>query len=256
MIKKTTLSFLAIVAIMSTIMVLLYGYSITTISLINAQSPSSSNETQSSGQKPLPALLIHGYAEDSQIWKKWEELMKKDGIAVYTVTFTESDDKCGSSADHAKELNKRVKAILNSTGQKQVNLVGHSKGGLDARVYLADSNVKDVANLIMIGTPNNGSPAAEFSSICKPAIDDLKPGANSTKAKMNPNTKYYTISGDWTPITEGNPLIPGKDDGLVPVNSVESEQYFKSLGRTGHAHADLVSEDEYNMAKGVLSGKK
>jgi triacylglycerol esterase/lipase EstA (alpha/beta hydrolase family) len=131
-------------------MVMLYGYSITTISLINAQSPSSSNETQSSGQKPLPALLIHGYAEDSQIWKKWEELMKKDGIAVYMVTFTESDDKCGSSADHAKELNKRVKAILNSTGQKQVNLVGHSKGGLDARVYLADSNVKDVANLIMI----------------------------------------------------------------------------------------------------------
>jgi pimeloyl-ACP methyl ester carboxylesterase len=253
MIKKTTLSFLVIVAIMSTLMAILNGYSISTISFINAQSPS--NDTQSSGQKPLPVLLIHGYAEDSQIWKKWEELLKKDGIAVYLMTFRESDDKCGSSSDHAKELNKRVKTILNSTGQKQVNLVGHSKGGLDARVFLADSNTQDVANLIMIGTPNNGSPAAEFSSICKPAIDDLKPGANSTKAKMNPSTKYYTISGDWTPLTEGNPLIPGKDDGLVPVNSVESEKYFKSLGRTGHAHADLLSEDEYNMSKGILSGK-
>src|SRR4051812_31812964 len=117
MIKKTTLSFLATASIMSTIMVLLSVYSISTISFINAQSPppSPSNDTQSSGQKPLPALLIHGYAEDSQIWKKWEELMKKDGIAVYMMTFTESDDKCGSSADHAKELNKRVKAILNST---------------------------------------------------------------------------------------------------------------------------------------------
>jgi pimeloyl-ACP methyl ester carboxylesterase len=253
MIKKTTLSFLVIVAVMSTLMAILNGYSISTISFINAQSPS--NDTQSSGQKPLPVLLIHGYAEDSQIWKKWEELLKKDGIAVYLMTFRESDDKCGSSSDHAKELNKRVKAILNSTGEKQVNLVGHSKGGLDARVFLADSHTKDVANLIMIGTPNNGSPAAEFSSICKPAIDDLKPGANSTKAKMNPTTKYYTISGDWTPITEGNPLIPGKDDGLVPVNSVESEEYFKSLGRTGHAHADLLSEDEYKMSNGILAGK-
>jgi pimeloyl-ACP methyl ester carboxylesterase len=252
--KTTTLSFLAIVAIMSAIMAILNGYSISIISFINAQPPS--NDTQSSGQNPLPVLLIHGYAEDSQIWKKWDELLKKDGIAVYTMNFKESDDKCGSSAEHAKELNKRVKAILNSTGQKQVNLVGHSKGGLDARVFLADSNVKDVANLIMIGTPNNGSPAAEFSSICEPAIDDLKPGANSTKAKMNPNTKYYTISGDWTPITEGNPLIPGKDDGLVPVKSVESEKYFKSLGRTGHAHADLLSEDEYNMSKGTLAGKR
>ena len=37
------------------------------------------------------------------------------------------------------------------TGQNQVNIVGFSKGGLDARVYLANDLANDnVANLIMI----------------------------------------------------------------------------------------------------------
>jgi hypothetical protein len=59
-----------------------------------------------------------------------------------------------------------------------------------------------VANLIMIGTPNAGSPIAQSSNICEPAVEDLKPGsleAADTKVGMNANTKYYTIAGDWNP---------------------------------------------------------
>ena len=108
----------------------------------------------------------------------------------------------------------------------------------------------------MIGTPNAGSPAAETNDACAPAIFDLRPGANATRAEMNPNIKYYTITGDWLPAVQGNPAIPGHDDGLVPVESVESEGYFQSLGRTEHGHAELLQEQEYNMAKDVLLGKR
>ena len=41
------------------------------------------------------------------------------------------------AAAHAKELSKKIKGIRSQTGQHQVNIVGHSKGGVDARVYLA-----------------------------------------------------------------------------------------------------------------------
>jgi triacylglycerol esterase/lipase EstA (alpha/beta hydrolase family) len=161
----------------------------------------------SATKKPLPVLLIHGYASDKSLWSKWEDLLKKDNITFYPITFYKSDDKCGSAADHAKELNLQVQQILKNmttTGSspKQVNVVGHSKGGLDARVFLANNSYsanKAVANLIMIGTPNRGSPIAQSSNICKPAVEDLKPGAADTKVRMNPNTKYYTIAGDWNP---------------------------------------------------------
>jgi hypothetical protein len=73
-------------------------------------------------------------------------------------------------------------------------MVGHSKGGLDARVYLAKSGTYDVANLIMIGTPNGGNPLANelvaaaaaktasillpgfesvINSSCRPALDNI-----------------------------------------------------------------------------------
>jgi len=210
----------------------------------------------SQSEKPLPVLLIHGYVEDAAIWKNWEELLKKDGIQFFTITFKDSDDKCGSAEQHAKELEKRVQDIKQQSGAQKINIVGHSKGGLDARVFLDITDTTDVANLIMIGTPNAGSPAAETNDACAPAIFDLRPGANATRAEMNPNIKYYTITGDWLPAVQGNPAIPGHDDGLVPVESVESEGYFQSLGRTEHGHAELLQEQEYNMAKDVLLGKR
>jgi uncharacterized alpha/beta hydrolase family protein len=225
----------------------------------------------SATKKPIPVLLIHGYASDASAWTKWEDLLKKDGIPFYPITFYKSDDKCGSAADHAKELNTQVQQILqNMTDTKKVNIVGHSKGGLDARVFLANStfanNNKAVANLIMIGTPNAGSPIARSSNICEPAVEDLKPGAADTKVGMNSNTKYYTIAGDWSPSLifncpqvlggVGYSLLPKPNDGLVPVSSVESQGYFHNLGHTSDCHSNLLGDKEYGLAKPILHGKQ
>ena len=216
----------------------------------------SERQQQQTEEKPLPVLLVHGYAEDAAIWKKWEDMLRKDGIQFFTVTFKDSDDKCGSAKQHAIELEKMVQDIKEQSGAQKINIVGYSKGGLDARVFLDITDTKDVANLIMIGTPNAGSPVAETNYACAPAVYDLRLGANATKAVINPNTKYYTIAGNWMPLTQGNLMIPGNDDGLVPVESVESQQYFQSLGRTEHGHAELLSEKEYQMSKDILIGNK
>lgn len=216
----------------------------------------SERQQQQTEEKPLPVLLVHGYAEGAAIWKKWEDMLRKDGIQFFTVTFKDSDDKCGSAKQHAIELEKMVQDIKEQSGAQKINIVGYSKGGLDARVFLDITDTKDVANLIMIGTPNAGSPVAETNYACAPAVYDLGLGANATKAVINPNTKYYTIAGNWMPLTQGNLMIPGNDDGLVPVESVESQQYFQSLGRTEHGHAELLSEKEYQMSKDILIGNK
>jgi pimeloyl-ACP methyl ester carboxylesterase len=232
-----------------------------------AQNASSSGNA-TSNTKSLPVLLIHGYLADASMWNKWQDLLKKDGILSYPITFNQSDDKCGSAADHAKELSSTIAKIKSQSGQSKVNIVGHSKGGLDARVYLANGT-QDVANLIMIGTPNAGSPLAENNNICAPAVYDLKPGAPDTKVKMNPNTKYYTIAGDWNP-SEGkcdlsffslfeqgsSSILPKPNDGMVPVSSVESLGYSNSLGHSKSCHSNLLSEYEYGLAKNILLERK
>ena len=225
---------------------------------IAAYSYSASNkpaQTSIAANNPLPVLLVHGLGEDSSIWKKWEDLLRDDGVQFYSITFQKSDDKCGAALGHATELGERIQAIKTETGSNRVNIVGHSKGGIDARVFLANGT-KDVANLIMIGTPNAGTPLAGSTSVCAPAVWDVLPGANATLAKMNPNTKYYTIAGDWQHDLQGNPAMPGNDDGQVAVSSVESEGDFSKLGRTQHQHLDLLGQDEYNLAKDVIFGNK
>jgi uncharacterized alpha/beta hydrolase family protein len=252
------------------VMIIMIMVSGSFLSIANGQSQTAGKGAAT--KRPLPVLLIHGYASDASVWSKWEELLKKDGITYYPITFYKSDDKCGSAADHAKELNLQVQQILgNMTGStpKQVNIVGHSKGGLDARVFLANNtftNNKAVANLIMIGTPNAGSPIAQSSNICKPAVEDLKPGAADTKVGMNPNTKYYTIAGDWNPSLLlncpqllggiGYSQLPKPNDGLVPLSSVESQGYFHNLGHTSNCHSNLLSDKEYQLAKPILVGKQ
>ena len=150
----------------------------------------------------LPVILIHGYNEGSWMWSAWESMLQHDHIPFCTVSFQHSDDECGRATDHSTELSQIVQEVRSLTGQNQVNIVGHSKGGLDARVYLDQSHTHNVANLIMIGTPNRGDPLAnEAASIppfffdisnffCRPALDDLKTGSDATNAHDHQNLTY------------------------------------------------------------------
>jgi predicted alpha/beta hydrolase family esterase len=227
------------------------------IATVYGQSINTTTNSNTSNNSTLPVLLIHGYMADASVWNKW--------VDAYPITFKQSDDKCGSAAEHAKELSKIIGQIKEETGQNKVNIVGHSKGGLDARVYLAN-NTKDVANLVMIGTPNAGSPLAQSSEICTPAVYDLRPGAPATEVKMNANTKYYTIAGEWNPqlgncqLTPFLPMeqsgssdLPKPNDGMVPLSSVESQDYFINLGHSKSCHTNLMSDYEYGLAKNVIN---
>jgi hypothetical protein len=146
----------------------------------------------------------------------------------------------------------------------------------------------DIANLIMIGTPNAGSPLAYVNELCSPAIFDIRPKSDPTKATMNHNTRYYTIAGVWTPAFIANwnqyPLhlhfvadpncssgslhflnfqrggylvmFVGPSDGIVPLSSAQSLGKFTPLGISDNCHTDLLGEEEYKVASKVLLKNK
>lgn len=218
----------------------------------------------------LPIVLIHGYAQDRNVWNSWINWLREDNFSnIYPIRF-EQDDKCGSSQQHSVELSGFVDRILKETGHDQVNIVAHSKGGLDARAYLATDTDK-VANLIMIGTPNAGSPAAYWDITGCPvgAFIDLLPGSSATNVEDHPeNNNYYTIVGNWNPDVwclspfgvvvpdGGNCFIYGEDDGLVSLNSVRSSSDYMPLGdEFPYNHFSLLEHDDvYETALDVLDG--
>lgn len=239
------------------------------VSLVTMSSSFILVAAQPNADHRLPILLIHGYSQDSTVWDKWVQWLRNDNFSnVYPITF-ERDDECGSAKQHAAELADTIDRILVDTGHNQVNIVGHSKGGLDARTYIATGTDK-VANLIMIGTPNAGTSAAiwDFTGCFPAGINELLPGSPGTTAEDHPeSTNYYTIAGNWLPNLScpsflpwmliedgGNCYIRGDDDGLVTVNSVESSRNYIALGEeTSHHHLDLLQHrEEYERALTVL----
>jgi pimeloyl-ACP methyl ester carboxylesterase len=253
--------------------------------IINIQNIPSSSINAQTVHKPLPVLLIHGYASGASVWNDWISFLDEDHIPYKVVTFPggENNDACGSAKDHAKELIKIVNDFKSETGSPKINIVAHSKGGLDARVYLANNlSNANVANLIMIGTPNKGTPIADETAQgnpCTPAISDFTTNSTILHVSKNPNTNYDTIAGIWQPYFTFNPLNPlipvdesgncidfsvfypimvnghtqmgGQDDGLVPIGSAEPPQ-FHSLGETHKCHTNLLDENAYNLAFPVL----
>jgi pimeloyl-ACP methyl ester carboxylesterase len=224
-------------------------------------------DAQSNNSTQLPILLIHGYGERSDVWDSWMNWLDQDTLSnVYPITFT--NDRCGSSQEHAMELENKINDILDETGSEKVNVVAHSKGGLDTRWYLASNNMDPIANLIMIGTPNAGSPAAwvDWSGCWFGSDFDLLPGSVATRVADKPDiTNYYTITGDWMPdrwcptvfgtwFEDGNCFIPGPDDKLVPVDSVNPSPDYIPIGPPWpYDHFELLNQkDVYDTVSPIL----
>lgn len=225
----------------------------------NAQQPVSNR---------LPILLIHGYGEDPSFWNYWINWLRADHFdmtKVKAVTFQNDYDVCGSVAEHATELTNIVNNMLNGTGYDKVNIVAHSKGGLDARWYIQNNDIDKVANLIMIGTPNSGTTAAFWQYYgCPFGSDfDLWPGSQATQAADSQSTHYYTIAGDYAiPCFLVSPIpfascsfLP--NDGFVTVHSAQCsyDHCYTSLARPFlYNHEGLLTQkDVYDKVLPILS---
>ncbi len=108
-----------------------------------------------------PIILVHGIAlKDVKFFKAFghiESLLKENGHSVYT----SRTDGFGSIENNAAQLKAQIKEVLQAEGVDKVNLIAHSKGGLDSR-YMIDrlGMAEHVASLTFLCTPHKGSKLA------------------------------------------------------------------------------------------------
>ncbi len=104
-----------------------------------------------------PILLVHGiFFRDWQYFNYWGRIpaaLRKNGAEVYYGNQQSSQ----SVAKSAAELNERIREVLAETGAEKLNIIAHSKGGLDARYAMAMLGAAPyVASLTTINTPHHG----------------------------------------------------------------------------------------------------
>lgn len=106
-----------------------------------------------------PIILVHGVGlrDDFQIVKYWSKIPKvleKNGAKV----FLANQDAFNSHTENAIHLRDKVLDVLEKTNSEKVNLIAHSKGGLESRFMITKLGMADkVASLTTLASPHRGS---------------------------------------------------------------------------------------------------
>jgi pimeloyl-ACP methyl ester carboxylesterase len=108
-----------------------------------------------------PVVLVHGILSGGESWDDpgiWTARLTSAGIPYDNELDMGALDGIGQNA---AKIAAEVDAARARWGVEKVNLVCHSKGGLDAREYVNHYPNPGVDQVIQIGTPNLGAPLAD-----------------------------------------------------------------------------------------------
>lgn len=110
-----------------------------------------------------PLLMVHGVFfrdfEHLNYWGRIPEELEKNGARIYYG----NHNSASAVRDSAEQLAARVHEIINKTGCEKVNIIAHSKGGLDSRAMIALTDAAPyVASLTTINTPHRGCQFADY----------------------------------------------------------------------------------------------
>lgn len=122
-----------------------------------------------------PILFVHGvFFRDSRLLNYWGRIpaaLKENGAEIY---YGEQQSAL-SVPESAEELARKIENIVAKTGCGKLNIIAHSKGGLDSRYAISKLGCgKYVASLTTINTPHRGCLFAEYLlGACKPKLKNF-----------------------------------------------------------------------------------
>ncbi|MDE6674895.1 MAG: triacylglycerol lipase, partial [Acetatifactor sp.] len=110
-----------------------------------------------------PILMVHGvFFRDFRYFNYWGRIpqaLEANGAKVYYGNHQSAAPVAVSS----REIADRILAIVRETGCEKVNVIAHSKGGLDTRAALQLPGIAEhVASLTTVNTPHRGCEFADY----------------------------------------------------------------------------------------------
>ncbi|HMS41173.1 MAG TPA: alpha/beta hydrolase [Pyrinomonadaceae bacterium] len=222
---------------------------------------------------PKPVVLVHGLWSNWRAFESWQNILttshsydwkafpvgeKPENGVMNTGKEFMSTDKTDSIGDNAYQLAKYIEYTQKDRNAWHVDIVAHSMGGLISRWYI-DQLMKNytetprprVAHLVMLGTPNMGSPCADVMDLTFDILGkqveavrqlrtDYIEGFNKIHTQRK-GVKFSALAGNSLP---GFCKWSGEGDGVVPVTS--ALWTIKDTGLTDSIHTDLTGTKDFS----------
>jgi pimeloyl-ACP methyl ester carboxylesterase len=222
---------------------------------------------------PRPVILVHGLWSNAAAWAGYDKFFE-EGHGIFwksyavganpSVAKMDTGESFGNTAQtktisqNADQLHKQIEFVRKKQNAWHVDIVAHSMGGLIARYYIHElmplnyiGNRPAVTRLLMLGTPNQGSPCADLMYRALSAtgnkvwaLYELIPSVVERFNKSVKNRKgvrFSSLVGWRIPQTCQS---PPRGDGVVSIGSARwmilDWKYSNSL-----LNADLTSRADF-----------
>ena len=212
-----------------------------------------------------PVVMVHGFSSSWIAWKNYvgaDGYLAKQGLRGFAVgdgqapgvmntgSFGDPLEKTNTIAQNAAILSDYINGVKKITGAQKVDLLAHSMGGMIARYYLDRvMQERDVAQLIMLGTPHVGTDCAYLPAslgFYLPASLEIQPsyvqGVFNQQITHRHGVQFYELAG--VPITEAfkSPCTEVPSDIVVSVDSAEGVPLL--LTQMPVLHIDLNTSEK------------
>ncbi len=187
-----------------------------------AKQPSIPNKKES-------VILLHGLCRSYRAMTPMQKFLEEHGYHVVNTGYP------STKAPIEKLAQDYLPAMLEQClmhGSQRIHIVTHSLGGILIREYLSQKNIPQLGKVVMLAPPNYGSPLIDkfgdfklLKWIQGEAGEQLCTTANGKPHQLNQQPYKFRYLGIIAGKHSLNPLysalIPGQDDGKVPVENTK-----------------------------------
>jgi pimeloyl-ACP methyl ester carboxylesterase len=180
---------------------------------------------------PKPVVLVHGWNSDASTWASYPGFLRAQSpywLSMAARTLDTDPEGSRSIFDNAQALANEVKALRQRLDADHVDLVAHSMGGLISRAYIDRAMGRSAdgrpwaRHLVMLGTPNRGSPCANLVYAVlsgRPTLELMPAYVDGPFNRLVTDRKgvaFSILAGDYAPTTC---LLGGSGDLVVELPS-------------------------------------
>jgi triacylglycerol esterase/lipase EstA (alpha/beta hydrolase family) len=173
-----------------------------------------------SAAHPRPVVLVHGtFADMSDSWQALSPLLKNNGYCVFALNYGSFSGSgslgiygVGEIRNSAAELSSFVDKVLSATGASEVDMVGHSQGGMMPRYYLRFlGGAAKVHTLVGLAPSNHGTTLDGLFTLAS-----YFPGANEFTGALCPACEEQSAGSAFlTELNAGAETVPGVEYTVI-----------------------------------------
>ena len=227
-----------------------------------SQPPIVSSQPINVSQRPV--VMVHGFISS---WETWNKYLGSNGYlaslglqgfavgdgqvpgVMNTGVITNPPGRTNSIAQNAEILGKYIAGVKEQTGAEMVDLLVHSMGGMISRYYIDRvMQERDVAQLIMLGSPMGGSDCSVLPAALGfylPASIEIREsymrGVFNQQITHRKGIEFYDLGGTAIDESFKSPCTDVPNDTVVSFDSINAIELQSS--QLDAIHSDLTLSD-------------